>query len=178
MEEEGIHPKIKLNTVKKWDNKDAMARLTQKQRGQKKNIMKAAKSLFATIIIKTEEEAKKLLDLQGVAMPAPIRNDWSTNLKIVRRLPRLESLPYKVHIGGLHKEVGEDELKTYLESRGIKPGKVVVIRKHKTSESKRYGFIWFESVKEADRAVDLPEPTLREKPVKIQHSFKKKFKNF
>ncbi|XP_071805330.1 uncharacterized protein [Asterias amurensis] len=178
LEEEGIHPKISLSTVKKWDTKDFMAKLTPKQRSHKKNMMRAAKAHFATIIVKTEEEAKKLLDLQGISMPAPIRNDWSTNLKIIRRLPKIKNLPYKVHIGGLHKEVVEDELKTYLESRGVKPGKVVVIRRHKTNESKRYGFVWFESVKEADRAVDLPEPTLREKPVKIQHSFKKKFKNF
>ena len=44
LEEEGIHPKISLSTVKKWDTKDFMGKLTPKQRGHKKNMMRAAKA--------------------------------------------------------------------------------------------------------------------------------------
>ncbi|XP_038062113.1 uncharacterized protein LOC119732609 isoform X2 [Patiria miniata] len=177
LQEEGIHPRVFIKRMKGLKHAPTDT-LTPKQKLYKKNQLKAAKSLFATVIVKTEEEAKKMMLLNGITMPSPSSNDWETELKIVRRLPRPRKFPYKVHVGGLHPGINEDELRQYLESCGITPGHVVIIRTHRTQKSRRYGFVWFESVPDADKAVDLPEPSMRDRPLVIQHSFKKTFKNF
>ncbi|XP_022101588.1 uncharacterized protein LOC110985120 [Acanthaster planci] len=177
LEEEGIHPKVTLKRMK-GQNAASTATLTAKQRLYKKNQLKAAKAVFATVIVKTEEDAKKMLSLNGISMPSPSNKDWDTQLKIIRRLPRPDKFPYKVHIGNLHPAITEEELTQYLESQGVKPGHVLIIRTQRTQKSRRYGFVWFRSVPDADKAVDLPAPIIRDRQLVIQHSFKKRFKNF
>ncbi|XP_041479970.1 nucleolin-like [Lytechinus variegatus] len=133
--------------------------------GEKKQSLK-----YATVICNTLEEAERLCRLNGISMPSPVGNK---ERKLLIHMMNESSDAYfkkKVFVANLHPKVTEEELLAFFETSDCNPTNVILRKKGSDTKSRGYGFVWLTSAGDADKALKLRKPTLRDQVMSIARS--------
>ncbi|XP_063965201.1 nucleolin-like [Lytechinus pictus] len=133
--------------------------------GEKKQSLK-----YATVICNTLEEAERLCRLNGISMPSPLGNKERKLLIHMMNESGDAYFKKKVFVANLHPKVTEEELLAFFETSDCNPTNAILPKKGSNTKSRGYGFVWLTSAGDADKALKLRKPTLRDQVMSISRS--------
>ncbi|XP_070561389.1 uncharacterized protein [Ptychodera flava] len=139
----------------------------QTQKGRGKARKRHTRVHHAILTCKTLEDAEKVVSLNGISMPAPLGRGESR--LAIHHIRQDETDACKLYLGNLSEDTDEDDLKVFFKDHNLRPYRIIVIRRKRQMISKGYGFVWFDTTSDADKALQLNGASVQDQEICIEH---------